>query len=821
MDKWLRLVVGKAVGSVRRGAISQGSHDIVPGSSRSGVEVVRDTRRALVGGFAAVTLVAMALAVLPLVRARGAESKVQMVGTQFVPAVTAIQTGDSVTWENAEATNYPVVIGVHNIISDDNAFTPSPPISPGKSWSLTFLKPGTFPYHCGVHPNQMKGVVKVDGDPQPEPSGTAAKKSDGQSVTSDREGKLRKVELTVAERDITVLGVPTKWWTYDGTVPGTTIRANVGDTLEITLKNPHNLPHAIHTHFEEYELSSDGSSMTASLPMVPHQEDDTVGAVGGIVPGAAQQPGPKVGQNPIGPYDPRHDSDVARPGGSFTYRYKLTEPGTSWYHCHVFEATDHIEKGLYGMIVVYPKGWTWKPLPPDPINGNTKAWVTNDLGEKLFEDLVIIGERNPAADSAVGLAGTGGVTGGPLHLANARGWNDPYIIGPVRSGQKILLHVGNIGESMHSWHMHAHHFTRLEQFSEESSPGWFTRPLEHMHTKSVSPGEIFPMMITARRPGYWFNHDHVVPQAYLGMVPWLHVLPAEVAASAVGSKTAEVKIVESKADDPESWKYDSSELNITVGDKVVWRNTGKQDHTVTSASNSSEKFDSGTMKAGVAWEKTFSATGVFDYYCTVHPWMKGTVSVAAVGAKAPAVSHSKSSGSHTSASAKRPSASGTKKVAPNIKIVEGKPDVPDSWVYDPSEVTVSKGETVTWRNLGKLSHTVTTAGATKVFDSSGIAPGGTWKYTFNTEGVFAYICTLHPWMKGVVKVGDNGVVPVAMGGHGGEAMAVTTDEAAPKPVSHQDPQPLGTSPVALVAFGFTGAAALGLAARTLLRRIKQ
>lgn len=797
MIKWLKLEVEKAVARIR------------------------DTRRALVGGFAAIALVAMALAVMPLMRARGAESKVQMVGTQFVPAVTAIQTGDSVTWTNSEATNYPVVIGVHNIISDDNAFTPSPPISPGKSWSLTFLKPGTFAYHCGVHPNQMKGVVKVDGDPQPEPTGAGAKKSD-ESVTSDREGKLRKVELTVAERDINVLGVPMKWWTYNGTVPGTTIRANVGDTLEITLKNPHNLPHAIHTHFEEYELSSDGSSMTASLPMVPHQEDDAVGAVGGVVPGVAQQPGPKVGQNPIGPYDPRHDSDVARPGGSFTYRYKLTEPGTSWYHCHVFEATDHIEKGLYGMIIVYPKGWTWKALPPDPINGNTKAWVTNDLGEKLFEDLVIIGERNPAADSAVGLAGSGGVTGGPLHLANARGWNDPYIIGPVRSGQKILLHVGNIGESMHSWHMHAHHFTRLEQFSEESTPGWFTRPIEHMHAKSVAPGEIFPLMITARRPGYWFNHDHVVPQAYLGMVPWLHVLPADAATAGATSKTAEVKIVESKADDPESWKYDSNELNITVGDKVVWRNTGKQDHTATSASDSSEKFDSGNLKAGAAYERIFSAPGVFDYYCTVHPWMKGTVAVAAVGGKAPAVSHSQShaAGTHTSASAKRASASGTRKVAPSIKIVEGKPDVPDSWVYDPSEITISKGETVTWRNLGKLSHTVTTAAATKVFDSSGIAPGASWKYTFNTEGTFAYICTLHPWMKGLIKVGDNGVVPVAMGGHGSEAAAATTQESVSKPVGQQSPQPVGTSPVALVAFGFTGAAALGLAARTLLARIK-
>jgi hypothetical protein len=32
-----------------------------------------------------------------------------------------------------------------------------------------------------------------------------------------------------------------------------------------------------------------------------------------------------------------------------------------------------------------------------------------------------------------------------------------------------------------------------------------------------------PILIGAGRPGMWFGHDHVVPQAYLGMIPWLVV----------------------------------------------------------------------------------------------------------------------------------------------------------------------------------------------------------------------------------------------------------------------------------------------------------
>lgn len=347
--------------------------------------------------------------------------------------------------------------------------------------------------------------------------------------------KTVRVRLNIVEKTINILGVPMTSWTYNGTVPGPTVRLHIGDTLEMVLTNTHNLPHAIHTHFEGYSIADDGSSMTAPLPLVPHQEDDVVGTVGGKVPGVAASPGPPVGQNPIGPYAPRHGSDAARPGETRVYRWKMNDVGTFWYHCHVFEATDHISKGLFGFVVVYPKGWSWKELPPDPLNGNTKAWLTNAKRQRLFEDVVIVSERH-VEDSAIGLAAQGGLAGGLVHLANFRAWNDPYVIGPVKSGTRILLHVGVIGESPHAWHIHGHHFYRLWQtwHPNEGSPAWtkgsidpvpFTPIAEMMHTMTVLPGQIFPTILTAREPGFWFAHDHIVPNAYVGMVPWLAVTP--------------------------------------------------------------------------------------------------------------------------------------------------------------------------------------------------------------------------------------------------------------------------------------------------------
>lgn len=133
----------------------------------------------------------------------------------------------------------------------------------------------------------------------------------------------------------------------------------------------------------------------------------------------------------------------------------------------------------------------------------------------------------------------------PIHVANFRAWNDPYIIGPVKKNEKLLVHVGSIGESPKVFHLHGHHFWRLWQmwhpwqpvpawtpsqgspvYSEAEAgfdPNPFTPTAELMHAKLMGAGEIMPILLKAGEPGFWFGHDHIVPQAYLGMVPWLHV----------------------------------------------------------------------------------------------------------------------------------------------------------------------------------------------------------------------------------------------------------------------------------------------------------
>lgn len=69
--------------------------------------------------------------------------------------------------------------------------------------------------------------------------------------------------------------------------------------------------------------------------------------------------------------------------------------------------------------------------------------------------------------------------------------------------------------------------------------------------------------------------------------------------------------------------------------------------------------------------------------------------------------------------------------------------------FPPATLAVHRGDTVTWRNNDVVPHTVTAAGK---FDSSAIAPGKTFSKKMDQPGVYDYVCTYHPGMKGRVEV---------------------------------------------------------------------
>jgi plastocyanin len=171
-------------------------------------------------------------------------------------------------------------------------------------------------------------------------------------------------------------------------------------------------------------------------------------------------------------------------------------------------------------------------------------------------------------------------------------------------------------------------------------------------------------------------------------------------------------MVEINASDINTWGFSAV---VPVGGSITWTNMGSQGHTVTSTDGS---FDTGLVAPGGTASIEFDAAGSFSYVCTPHPWMKGFVTVT-------------------------PDATTGSQMA----MVEGNPSDINTWGF---AVSVPAGQVVAWTNLGAQAHTATAADGS--FDTGLVSPGSSAPLQFDVPGVYAYMCTPHPWMKGYLAV---------------------------------------------------------------------
>jgi FtsP/CotA-like multicopper oxidase with cupredoxin domain len=131
----------------------------------------------------------------------------------------------------------------------------------------------------------------------------------------------RRFTLTARQADVTLPGGRSVHaWTFDGQVPGPQLTVTQGDLVEVLLRNA-DIADGVTIHWHGYP--------------VPAGEDGVAGVTQDAVP----------------------------PGGSFTYRFRATEPGTYWYHAHQ-RSLEAVRRGLYGALVVRPP--TPGPAAPAP-----------------------------------------------------------------------------------------------------------------------------------------------------------------------------------------------------------------------------------------------------------------------------------------------------------------------------------------------------------------------------------------------------------------------------------------------------------------------
>lgn len=107
---------------------------------------------------------------------------------------------------------------------------------------------------------------------------------------------------------------------------------------------------------------------------------------------------------------------------------------------------------------------------------------------------------------------------------------------------------------------------------------------------------------------------------HVGAIVSLAVLvPAAPAVAVEPSGTAEVvkvKIVDNR--------FRGGSITIDRGTVVKWRNRGDNTHTTTSDSG---VWDSGNLVSGERFRRKFRRVGTFEYHCSIHPTMQGTITV--------------------------------------------------------------------------------------------------------------------------------------------------------------------------------------------------
>jgi len=236
----------------------------------------------------------------------------------FTPAMAMVATAGTydVEFKNSGATLHDITFADGTKITAEGGKTATGSVTI-PAGGLAFLC--SIPGHADAG---MKGEVMVEGAAPaamaaPVTPGTAnapvadpsAPKYTLVDATAPRllPGTVHDVDFPIIDKDITVAeGFVVHAWTFGGQVPGPTIRVHLGDTVNVHLTNQGSMSHSIDFH----------ASQTAM----------------------------------------NHQMVEIAPGATFTYTFTADYAGVWMYHCGTAPALHHIANGMYGMVIVEPKG---------------------------------------------------------------------------------------------------------------------------------------------------------------------------------------------------------------------------------------------------------------------------------------------------------------------------------------------------------------------------------------------------------------------------------------------------------------------------------
>lgn len=392
-------------------------------------------------------------------------------------------------------------------------------------------------------------------------------------------------------------GVTYDFWTYNGTVPGPLIRLRVGQVVEMHVINPLN------------------STMVHSI--------DSHGILG-------QGGGAAYSQT--------------APGNESIFQFTAMNPGLFLYHCGTPDIPTHIANGMYGLMLVEPQGGLPK-VDDEFYVVQGEFYTTGAYGQLGFQSFSYQKAQAATPDYVVYNGRVGALTGNGTMR--------------VKVGDTVRVFFGNPGPNLDSsLHIIGGIMDRVYVDGSLVSP-----PLLEVQTVLVPSGSAAMVEFTARTPGILTLVDHSIFRIHQGALATFTVTgpnnpaiilsikngtgPAPTASVNVSSETQTTTTGTQSSSNStvvmiENFAYNPADITVPVGTTVTWTNQDAVGHTVTEGDPNSPKaaslrvFDSSgealtgkvaLIGPGQSWSYIFTTPGTYEYYCIVHPYMIGYVTV--------------------------------------------------------------------------------------------------------------------------------------------------------------------------------------------------
>lgn len=498
-----------------------------------------------------------------------------------------------------------------------------------------------------VTKNENSTIDNILTITQPSILSTTEKNNTNQSsnqTADEADTSTRLITLVTEDVEIDIApGKRVTAWTFNGTVPGPTIRLTEGENVTIKYINKSPIPHTIHFH--------------------GNHDDVNDGVIPQVMPGQ-------------------------------TYLYNITgEPaGALMYHCHAPPTSLHIRMGMYGALIVDPINKEIAPakefvmvmgeyslknqmgLDADYylINGYADQYMHNPL-EINHQDLMRIylinlGTTIPSSfhlhsttfltypsglwDNLPIHSQTVSVAPGDASIVEAK-WKYPgtylfhahgiqeekgnmgqiKVIGQDELSEGLGTNSGNISNTI----------TTNPNVQQQQS----NNTLEPSLTNSVSMFEWqYKLQNKLQNPVIVSQSDNkgidieeekimkemdatknIQEQGENHSLAIDKTLATNISESSIANSSSnQISIVPGSSSPDSKVFYDPANAEVQVGTEVTWiNNDTNMPHTVTSGNSNTGPtgvFDSGIMMGdGSSFKHIFDQKGEFEYYCTLHPWM--------------------------------------------------------------------------------------------------------------------------------------------------------------------------------------------------------